>query len=161
MIGLIIILLVFLAVYLLLTESVFFQLTIDGYPKLKISFTLFSFEFNISDDRKTKSSLKQKIESSLFAIRFFNHALRSSSVTVESYEYNRLIFGDSAFPKIHIAFLAPAFLAYIKSRASMTEINESVEGNGINIKLSIVLFSLFISFIKASYYTLKKKITRK
>ena len=160
MIGLIFILLIILLLYLILTETVNIRLTIFDEPKVKLSFVFFSISFTVEKQKERHMSLKEKINSLRFVITAFNEILSRSLVTVNSFDYQGLVFSGSEFPKLHLAIIGPAFLTYVKSRAAHTEIAIPSTEKGIDIALDINLYSLFISFVKSTYYGLRRKLAR-
>ena len=159
MIGFIFILLVALLVYFILSETITIRLLVRDTPRLRISFVFFSISFNLNS-RKKKKPIRKKINSSLFSIRLLNEILSRSYVNVNSYSFDEFVIGYQNLPRLFPSVIAPAFLAYLKSRSSYLEFSESSQGEGIDISIDIPLFSLFISLIKTVYYNSKRKLAR-
>ena len=129
--------------------------------RLSITASLTFFSITVSGFKKPRKNRKQRLSSRLktgaFITRALNLLLRECTVAAHSVKPFSL--SDSLTPSRIIAtsILSPIILTHIKANArSYYELNDT--DHKLDITFSFSLLSLFISLIKASYYTVKYKL---
>lgn len=152
------IILIFITVSLQLIDVRIFG---DKIIFVEISFTIFSLQLlNLSENRKKrKLKLTKKLKRFKFLAMCTHELLHKSRVTVRSYRPF-----DGSFLENHIkvpgyAILSPMLPIYLKMHALEYREEDGAQSK-IDILFTFTLLSLFISFMKASYYVVKLKIKR-
>ena len=152
-----IILLIILAVLL---QSINLRIVQSERLTVEISFTILSLQINPDKaPRKGKQKPTKKLARSIFILRLANDLLRRSSVHVSSYRPFEASVIRSPAKLILASIYAPLILLYLKNSAG-TYIESSENDVALDIRITFLLLSAFISLFKASYYTLKSKIKR-
>lgn len=149
---------ILLLVITVLLQSLDIRLRYTDHLSIVFSLTFFSLTISHLTNvrRKRKHRLSTMLRISAFMTRLVHDLL--PRCTVVAHSIKPFALSDTAEPRKIIAtsILSPTLLSYIKSGA-MAYHKLGDTGDRLDITFSFSLAALFISLLKASYYTVKSK----
>ena len=154
--GLTLFSLITLIFLLMLSERLAIRIAGTAHIRVVVTTTFYSFEIKKKNNRKRHS---RGIPIS-FLLNLVENLLPYTDVICRSSDITRLENFASPSSIIGAALAYPILLSYVRTKANAFELDDGSE-DALDIVLIFSIYSLFISLIKASYYLLKKKTSRR
>ena len=149
---------ILLLVIIILLQNLDIRLRYSDCLSVTLSLTIFAFEIN--NYSAVRQKRKRHISTSLKIVAFATRLAREllPACTVLSHSIKPFATSNATTPPriITASILSPILLSYIRSNAlAYYEIDDT--DHRLDISFSFSLAFLFISLLKASYYTVKSK----
>ena len=137
------------------------DLRVYGSDRISITISLTYISLNLSKLSKNKRKRKLKFAKKLRVIAFFLRLGKAlvgrSAITVDALNTHSGHLFRSDHLLTAAALGTPSVMLYLRNNAQSYEVLNRT-GYDIDITISFSLASLFISFFKASYYTVKSRL---
>lgn len=137
------------------------DLRVYGSEHISVAISLTYISINLSNLSKNKRKRKLRFAKRLrivaFLLKLGKELVKRSAVTVDAINPPSGQMLRSDYLLTAAALGAPAVMVYLKSNARSYEVLKRT-GYDIDVSVSFSLTSLFISFFKASYYTVKSRL---